>query len=393
MKTEKIFESHPVSLHDSRVSVSLPNQSDISLARIDSYDIVRALAVLGMIVVNYHVIMLEFSTGYKHKFFMHIGEILTGRAAALFIMLAGIGITLMAKSALISEDTGKLSDVRKKILKRCLALFLMGHLFWLYWRADILHFYALFLSLGALLLNFSGKAIWMIIFLIMAIYTGIFWLTGGDPDISYIFNFKGILSKNLSDMLFSGYYSAFPWLSFLLLGIWFGKRQLMGNAISSRKIAIGALVVFLLSEQLLSIGEKSFPDPTASLTALLLTREAFPLSPLFALSAGSGGILIIIATMAACRNRLALDLLMPLKNVGRLSLTIYVSHVFIAFAFYDFFKPRLSDDYYVSAVINFFLLTCLFYLVFANLWCRYFKFGPLEWILRIASNLGRRKQC
>lgn len=388
MRTKKIPGTGSLPLHGGRISVSLSNRSDASTARIESYDIVRAFAVLGMIVVNYNVILLEFTSKYSHTFFTQLGDILTGRAAALFVMLAGIGITLMARSALISGDADKLAVVRRKILMRCIALFLMGHLFWLFWRADILHFYALFLAIGVLLLPLAGKTIWLINILLAAVSTIIFCLTGGDPDISSVFNFKGVFLENLSDMLFSGYYAAFPWLSFLLAGIWLGKSQMAGSSISLGKIAIGSLVVFLFSEKLLGIGDMYYADATESLTALLLTREAFPMSPLSLLSAGSGAIFVIIVTMMSCRNRLALNLLMPLKNVGRLSLTIYVSHVFMAFAFAAVFKPKMTVNDYVSAVIVFFLLSILFYLIFANLWCKYFKYGPLEWILRVVSNFG-----
>ncbi len=52
-----------------------------------------------------------------------------GRASALFVILAGIGISLMTRSSVARNEKIKISNSRKIIWKRALFLFILGLLF------------------------------------------------------------------------------------------------------------------------------------------------------------------------------------------------------------------------------------------------------------------------
>ncbi|MBU0481236.1 MAG: DUF418 domain-containing protein [Proteobacteria bacterium] len=365
------------------IAAPLPEQRAIPATRIESYDIARAIAVLGMLVVNYFVIFLEFFEG--DSFFMDLADLLCGRAAALFIMLAGVGLTLLGRKALDSGDKEALRLFRKQILMRCLVLYFVGHLLWLYWRADILHFYGLFLFVGALLITCSGRVLWLLKLLIITVAAAAYWWTGGDPDLSELFTIQGIVARNVVDLLFNGSYAAFPWLSFLLVGIWFGKNRMLSGNVSPGRIAFAAAGLFLVSEYLLRMGRMLDPEEADTLQSLLLSRTAFPLSPLYALSCGSSALLLLTVLMVGCRNETVCRILSPLKYIGRLSLTIYIGHVFLAYSVFDLLYDNLSGDDYLAAVIAFFLASCLFFAVFSAVWCKHFAYGPLEWVLRKAA--------
>ena len=61
------------------------------MARITALDVARALAFLGMVQVNFTVAM---SFGKDSPGWMHaLTEGLTGRAASLFVVLAGVGLS------------------------------------------------------------------------------------------------------------------------------------------------------------------------------------------------------------------------------------------------------------------------------------------------------------
>lgn len=364
-----------------RNPASLPPQHQgVSTTRINSYDVARALAVLGMLVVNYFVIFLESFAG--KSIFIALADLICGRAAALFVMLAGVGLTLLGRRAIDSGDKGALRLFRQQILLRCLVLYLLGHLLWLYWPADILHFYGLFLFVGAMVITWTGRTLWLLNLLILAVATWLYWFTGGQPASSGMFATSGIVWRNINNLLFTGNYSAFPWLSFMIAGIWFGKNRLISSNVSLGRISAVAGAIFIASEYLLRIAGVGDPDQFDTVQVLLLARTAFPLSPLYIVSAGSSAFLVLAATMAVCRFGLITALLKPFTYVGRLSLTIYIGHIFLAYAMFDYISANYAGAGYLQAVIAFYCSSTLFFMVFSAIWCRYFTYGPLEWLLR-----------
>lgn len=84
-----------------------------SKKRIIGLDFARAWAMFGMLLVNFMVITGAEGNGPPLlKTFMSLFE---GRASALFVILAGIGITLMTKSSVASHEKIKISNSRKMI--------------------------------------------------------------------------------------------------------------------------------------------------------------------------------------------------------------------------------------------------------------------------------------
>ena len=62
--------------------------------RVTGYDLARALALFGMVIVNFKVAM---SAETGHAFLIDFASLLEGRASALFVMLAGVGITFLTE--------------------------------------------------------------------------------------------------------------------------------------------------------------------------------------------------------------------------------------------------------------------------------------------------------
>ena len=70
--------------------------------RVIGFDLARGLAFLGMVVVNYRV-MLGFGAREPEYLATFLGRF-TGRAAPLFVMLAGIGVTLLFRAGMRRRD-------------------------------------------------------------------------------------------------------------------------------------------------------------------------------------------------------------------------------------------------------------------------------------------------
>ncbi len=103
--------------------------------RIIGFDFARGLAIIGMIFVNFKVVMSNQTSGWLYEFV----DILSGKAAALFVVLAGAGMTLMYNSAKQKNDNQQLIQVKINLLKRAAFLFVAGLSYYVIWPADILH--------------------------------------------------------------------------------------------------------------------------------------------------------------------------------------------------------------------------------------------------------------
>lgn len=117
-----------------------------SANRILGFDIARALAILGMVIVNYKISMD--AEGNGPDWLVTLTGILEGRASAIFVILAGIGISLSTKKARLKSTSSK--EYRKMIWRRSLFLFVLGILLMLMqWSADILHYYAFYMFIAS----------------------------------------------------------------------------------------------------------------------------------------------------------------------------------------------------------------------------------------------------
>jgi uncharacterized protein len=363
------------------VSVSLPG-------RIPGYDVARALAVTGMVIVNFHSIFL-IGRSHHPRWFVELAFLLYGRAAAIFVMLAGVGITLMSHKALLSHDPLKLRLVRQGLLKRSLVLFLMGLFFLHWWRADILHFYGAYLSTGAFLLSISGRRLWTLIGFFLVPAAAFFCLSGADPSLTGSILPSNPITRMIDDLLISGHYPMFPWFAFLLTGMWLGRPEIISNKRLMRRILVAAVLVLagtLALEKTAHIIFAGSEKTDESLQALLLMSEVFPISPLFAVSAMASSLTIIILAMSLCSRPLFSRPAGRLVAAGKMSLTIYIGHVFVGLLVQQLVQTRLDSGAYQAFSVLFTLAFCLAMFVGANLWFRYSNRGPLEWLLRRASH-------
>ena len=77
--------------------------------RIIGYDLARALAVFGMVVVNFKTVMSAEQGG--PAWLGGLVGLLDGRAAATFVVLAGVGIALISRKARTSQKRDQLMTV------------------------------------------------------------------------------------------------------------------------------------------------------------------------------------------------------------------------------------------------------------------------------------------
>ncbi|WP_298539687.1 DUF418 domain-containing protein [uncultured Aquimarina sp.] len=351
--------------------------------RIIGIDVARALAVFGMIIVNFKVVFGANGLSWVKS----AASIFDGKAAATFVVLAGIGLALMTNSAIQKNDLAKLKTVLIRIMKRALFLFIVGISYITIWPADILHFYGVYMLFVMLLLNAKESTILasVITFIIVFPILLIFWNyeTGWNFE---TLNYEHFWSFNgfLRNLFFNGFHPVIPWTAFMLFGYWFGKQNLHDNKFV-KKILWISLISFILIQLLsyitilfLSGGNQ---ESVNELTQILGTNPMPPL-PMYMFNGIAVASFIVSACILISKRFENNKLVDALYKTGQLALTFYVAHVIIGMGIIEVINSNKIGNYSIEFSVIYALGFSLLCILFAVIWRKYFKSGPLEWVMR-----------
>lgn len=351
--------------------------------RIIGIDVARALAVFGMILVNFKVV---FGAKGQH-WITSFASILDGKAAATFVVLAGVGLALMTNAAIKNNEQTKLKIARIRIIKRALFLFVVGLSYIAIWPADILHFYGVYMAITILLLTSKEKTILILAIVLILAFPII--MTFWNYEIGWNFetlDYQGFwtLDGFIRNLFYNGFHPVIPWTAFMLFGYWFGKQDLHDDKFVKKTFGISSIVFIAIqfisyfSISLLSEGNKE----TAKELTVILGVNPMPPLPIYMFN----GIAVAIAVISLCvligkrfEHSFIID---ALNKTGQLALTFYVAHVIIGIGIIEMIDPSKIGAYSVEFSVIYALAFSLCCMLFAVIWRKYKKFGPLEWIMR-----------
>jgi len=351
--------------------------------RIIGVDVARALAVIGMIIVNFKIAFGDQgSTAYKL-----FASIFEGKAAATFVVLAGVGMALMSNNAIKNNAKIKIRNTRIRIGKRALLLFVIGLLYTPIWIADILHFYGIYMLITLFLISSSRKLIFNFGLSLIFIYPllMLFW----DYDIgwnfeTFVYSDFWSVSGFFRNLFFNGFHPVIPWTSFMLLGLWFGKQDLSDERFIKKSIWVSIsvfIVMLLVSKILIAVLSEGSQINLLELKQVLGTSPMPPL-PIYMISGSSIAIFIISISILIARKWENNFIIVALTKTGQLALTFYVAHVVIGMGIIEFINPEKMGKYPIAFSIIYALLFSVFCVLFAVMWTKYKKTGPLEWVMR-----------
>ncbi len=377
--------------------------------RISEIDIIRGIALFGILMVNMSFfktpVMMDrvpsaFSPGLDQVVAWFIQLLFTGKFYAIFSFLFGLGFYIFMERTL---DKGL--ELVPLYRRRLLVLLVMGaiHLF-LLWSGDILFTYAL---AGFILLAFRHKneqqvKRWVIgLFITTLVLQGLFGFVQGFGEVmageSYeqmmgelisaavvvysTGSYLELLNFRLINEVFYVIISLFVWipavLAFFLCGLYAGRKgifkDLNGNRALFKKICaigfpVGALFLFLY----ILFETAIWPVGTAARPAFLTMTNY--LASLFIFPAYVSLILLSLQT-DRCRRILA-----PVAAAGRMALTNYLTQTLILitlfYGFGLFYKISLAQGVLITIALY------LIQIIWSNLWFKNFKYGPLEWLWR-----------
>jgi uncharacterized membrane protein YeiB len=351
--------------------------------RIIGIDVARAFAIFGMILVNFKMVLGQ----QGETWVKHFSSLLDGKAAATFVVLAGVGIAFMTNSAVNKNNLEKIKTAKKRILKRALFLFIVGLSYIVIWPADILHFYGIYMIITLLLIQSKPKSILYSAIAIVVMYPILLlflnYESGWDfSTLEYtdFWTFNGFF-RNL---FLNGFHPVIPWASFMLVGLWFGKQNLTDTNFVKKAAWVSFsifILIQLISKFAITFLSDGNPSTTEELQTFLGTSPMPPL-PIYMASGSSIAIFIISICILICKKFENNFIIKALTKTGQLALTFYVAHVIFGMGLIEVISDTELGEHSLNFSISYGLLFSFGCIVFAIIWTKYKKSGPLEWIMR-----------
>lgn len=222
--------------------------------RIAGYDFARSLAVLGLVVA---IFIPEVKAGdfELHHFIRgQLRSLMRDGAIATFLLLGGVGLSLLTQPFRTADDGHKFADSRKRLIRRAALLMVAGIGCNLIFVTNLLCSYGGYLLIGALLLKVSDRWLWSLVPVCVIIsFAFIFLMIAPFDHVEMVQNQETYHEIHLSpvdDMIyrlsFSELHSLFFWSVFLLIGMWIG-RQDVHFLRERRNMLFGGMVIALVT--------------------------------------------------------------------------------------------------------------------------------------------------
>jgi uncharacterized membrane protein YeiB len=355
-----------------------------------SLDVTRAVALLGVVALNYHG-YLNGAEAFRptnadvwNRAFSPLTGILTTRFAATFVLVAGMGMTLFMAAATDPTETAR----RRLILVRRGALLLgVGLVVQWIWPGTILFYYGAYFMIGAALVRWRTRSLVVAATVVTVLSASIAaWrgnrMLAGDP-VRWL-SPPVDSPRNLLIRTFVDYtHPVIPWIVFVVAGIVLGRH--LGALATFRNRLMGISLAALVSAHL--VRTVAWPSPMTR-TADVVRRAIVSTDP-YDRSVGWVVSTLAVALLAFCVVSMLTErfgesaAVSALGNVGSMSLTLYFGHVF----FYNVLVRQLGllgPDGLAAALV----LTLLYVVpafVFASWWKSSFGTGPAERIYRLVG--------
>ena len=341
-------------------------------------DVVRAIAMIGVVVMNYHGYLIlrggRRGDGWAHDLFDPWTGPLSTRFAATFVLVAGVGVTLLTRSAI--GDRERMRTMRWRLVKRGLLLYVVGLYFDYIWEGTILPYYGAMFLLAAWL--FTLRIRWLVVIGAVAAVAGwsIHWWVyerARDGHTTAWLTSPSRVSPHglLFDVFVNGTHPLLPWLAFFCAGIVIGR--LLATTWWRTAAIAGGLTLFTLA---------SLVSASASgQRALVLTStDPFDRGLVYVMSA-LGTALIAFGVIGWLADRFtATPTVDVLRRAGQMSLSLYLAHALVfnlVVDWLDWIRPTgldtalmFSAGFWIAGIAA------------AVVWQRRFGRGPAEAVYR-----------
>ncbi len=347
-----------------------------SAPRFSGPDVVRAVALIGVVVMNYHgYLIIRGATpgsGWADDLFDPWSGPLSTRFAATFVLVAGVGVTLLTRRSVAHPDL--ITEMRWRLVRRGAALYVGGLFLDTIWAGTIIPFYGAMFVIAALL--FTLRSRWVLLVGALAIGAGAllsawrFWQNEAGSSTAWLFvPPEGTPQSYVFNVFVNGTHPLFPWLGYFCVGIVLG-RMLARPDWHSTFAGIG-LMLFAAA----ALGASRADTPFES---EVLSTDPASRGLLYVASAlGTALIAFVLIDLAAAQFTAVTD---PLRRAGQMSLTLYLAHILVFNFAVDWMGWIVPAG--LSTSLLFATAFWIVAIVAANTWHRRFGRGPAERVYR-----------
>jgi uncharacterized membrane protein YeiB len=345
-------------------------------------DVVRAVALIGVVVMNYHGYLIlaggERSTNALGRFFDPWTGPLSTRFAATFVLTAGVGTTLLTRSAI--GDAAKTSARRWTLIRRGLLLYGFGLVFYEIWAGSILPYYGAMFFCAAFLFTFPSWALALIGGGAALAGAAIHWWgverVWDGHSVSWLYSPPAGSPRGLIfDVFVNGTHPLLPWLAFFCAGMILG-RLLVTTWWQPATLIVG-VTLFAFASLVADALTRADRTP---LTRTLASSDPFDRGLLYTASA-LGTALIAFVVIFALATRFASSLLVRLlADAGQMTLTLYIGHALV----FNFIVNWMGwvEPAGLDLALSFAAIYWVVAIAVGSLWHRRFGIGPAEWVYR-----------
>jgi uncharacterized membrane protein YeiB len=347
--------------------------------RLAGPDVVRAVALIGVVFMNYRGYLVirgddAPTSGLSGVLHPWVGPLST-RFAATFVLVAGVGVTLLTQRAI--GDAARVSEHRLRLARRGLALLVFGWWFDEMWSGTILPYYGALFMLAALMFTWrTGYLLTTALVAVLAAAAFEWWrferaLDGRPLEWLDASRWRGGL---VLDTFVNGTHPLLPWLAFFCLGMVLGRVL---HEWWCRPMAIvGGLTVvgfaYVISD---AAGARG-----SSRASHLASTDPFDRGVLYSAAALGVALAAYASISWLAERRPEHPAVRTLAAAGQLSLSLYIAHALVFELLVDrleWVRPAGLDLAIVFATVYWALG-----LTVAVVWLRRFGRGPAERIYR-----------
>ena len=406
--------------------------------RIGSLDVLRGVALLGILLMNITGFGLDFwayvdptvqggSEGYNLYVWIMNNMFFEGTMRAMFSMLFGVGMVLMTSRMV---DKGGGIEVADIYYRRTIWLLIFGiiHGYLILWTGDILFAYGLFglflfpfrntspkkliiaagtltlIGIGLASYDYNHKMKYLEQYTLAQSYENEAAipediLKGKEAWEALVAEMKPTKKKvqESTESMHKGYFDVViflapinrfmqttfnydynPWdvLAMMLLGIALYKLRVITAELSFKSYLIMMILGYGIGLPVNYYETMLIINDHFSIMSFHEAGITYPIGRI-AVSFGHIGLVMLF-----CKLNIITFLKRSLAAVGRMALTNYIMHsvicaiIFTGVGFAMFGKLQRYELYYVVAAI------WIFQLIVSPIWLKHFRFGPLEWMWR-----------
>ena len=348
--------------------------------RIIGYDLARAFAILAMMVDHSaQMIGPTQPTGWGATLL----ALIAGRGTAIFVILAGVGVTLLNRRQTPAE-------IRAVLLRRGAFLLAIGFLNQAFWIGDVLRLFGVTMMVAGFLLVLSSRALLSTAVAVVLTFPVLWLCFNYDERWNWnTYEYHGLWTPAgaLRNLFFDGLRPVIPWAGLLILGMWIGRLDTTRASVRRRMLFWGVALT-AAAETLSRVGLKiwlAHPGSASEDTIRSICETAsMPPLPIFILTVVGTALIAISLALMAGHYWHETRITRALADTGQMALTWYLFHIAVGALW--IYKRGWHT---AGTVTNGILVGAAFFtlLVFvSHYWKRRHKYGPMEWLLRNVSS-------